>query len=74
MGEHEVYEARERLLKAALRVLAQERQDPHEYADWDAEYADNQLINAAQELAHASRTALRDDAWATDAPKEQQKR
>jgi len=62
MGEHEIYQARERLLKAALRVLAQEREDPHEYADWHAEYADDQLINAAQELAHAHRTALRDAA------------
>lgn len=49
--------ARETLIRAALRVLAAERSEPHAHSAAEAEYADDQLTEAARELARVSGAA-----------------
>ena len=47
-------EARERLLRAALRCLTAEREDEHAHKGDEIEYADEQLALAARDLAGAT--------------------
>jgi hypothetical protein len=46
--------ARESVLRAALRVLSAEREEPHAHSDAESEYADEHLALAARELVRAT--------------------
>lgn len=41
---------REDVIRAVLSILAAERSEPHAHSDAEAEYADDQLLDAARRL------------------------
>lgn len=52
-----VTDAREKVLRAALRVLQAERGEPHAHSDDESWYADEQLALAARDLTEATEAA-----------------
>lgn len=50
---HAEIQAREELLRAALRVLAAERSEPHAHSDDEIAYAEELLALAARDLVRA---------------------
>jgi hypothetical protein len=47
-------EARERVIVAALQVLVAERAEPHAHSEWETEYHDDVLVDAARALVGAA--------------------
>jgi Arc/MetJ-type ribon-helix-helix transcriptional regulator len=52
-----VHEARDRVIRAALRALQAQQATPHRYSDDEIEYADEQLALAARDLTEATEAA-----------------
>lgn len=59
----EIISAREKLLRAALRLLAAERAEPHASFDAELEYAQDMVADAACDLVEAAASAHTLQQW-----------